>query len=165
MVRKVLTRLFFFLSSRLYLNFIDLRYGKNCRFIDLSLKTFGSEAYLITIGSNVTISSGVRFINHDGGVWVFREKYPKVDVIKPIAIGNNVFVGLNSIIMPGAVIGDNTVIGAGAVVTGNLSGDAVYAGVPARKLCSLEAYEKSMLSQSVETKGLTYKEKKSRLKK
>lgn len=160
MLRKILVRLSYMFSTKMFLKIIEVKYGQNCRFIDLSLKTFGSEAYLITIGNNVTISAGVRFINHDGGVWVFRGKHPKIDIIKPIIIGNNVFIGMNSIILPGVVVGDNTVIGAGSVVSGNLPGNAVYAGVPARQIHSIEDYETSMVDQSLETKGMPYKEKK-----
>lgn len=50
------------------------------------------------------------------------------------------FVGQKSLILKGAEIGDNTIIGAGSVVTGRLDGNAVYAGAPAKKISSLEAY-------------------------
>ena len=45
-----------------------------------------------------------------------------------------------SLILKGAEIGDNTIVGAGSVVTGRLEGNAVYAGAPAKKISSLEAY-------------------------
>lgn len=74
--------------------------------------SFGSEPYLITIGNNVRITSGCRFITHDGGVWVLRnlKKLENGDLFGKITIGNNVHIGINSIIMPNVSIGDNCVI-------------------------------------------------------
>ena len=52
---------------------LGVRVGHGCRFLGLKLGTFGTEPYLIKIGDHVTLTYGVKFINHDGGVWVFRE--------------------------------------------------------------------------------------------
>ena len=71
--------------------------GERCRLIDIDSRTFSSEPYLISLGNHVTLTTGVRFITHDGGVWVFRDENPEIDVIAPIKIGNNVFVGNNVI--------------------------------------------------------------------
>lgn len=142
------------------MRFVGVRYGENCRFIKLDLNTFGSEPYLIAIGNHVTIASGVKFVTHDGGVWVVRDKHPKLDVIAKVTIGNNVFIGMNSIIMPGVVIGDNCIIGAGSVVTKNVPDNKVFAGVPAKKIRDLNEYEEKVLRIGVNTKGLSYSEKK-----
>jgi acetyltransferase-like isoleucine patch superfamily enzyme len=125
--------------------------GENCRFIGKI--DFGSEPYLINIGSNVSITSSY-FVNHDGGVWVLRQAYPKIDIVKPIYIGDNVFIGSNCIIMPGVTIGSNIVVGAGSIVTKDLPSDAVYAGVPARYIKSLSDYKESSLANTLDTKGL-----------
>lgn len=53
-------------------------------------------------------------------------------VSAPITIGNNVWVGAKATILPGVVIGDNAVIGAGAVVTRDVPAYAVAVGIPAR---------------------------------
>ena len=102
--------------------------------------TFGSEPYLISIGHHVTVTSGVQFVTHDGGVWVFREQDPDIDVFGPITIGNNVFIGINAIIMPGVSIGENCVIGAGTVVTRSVPSNTVAVGVPARKIATIDEY-------------------------
>ncbi|WP_404339927.1 acyltransferase [Pseudoalteromonas mariniglutinosa] len=128
--------------------------GHGCRFIGKI--EFGSEPYLIKIGNNVSITSSY-FVNHDGGVWVFRDEYPSIDVVKPINIGDNVFIGSHCIIMPGVTIGSNVVIGAGSVVTKSLDSDAVYAGVPAKKIKSLADYKKTALMNNVDTKGMNCK--------
>jgi maltose O-acetyltransferase len=51
---------------------------------------------------------------------------------KPVAIGNNVWLGAGVVVDPGVTIGDDTVVGAGAVVTRDLPAGVVAAGVPAR---------------------------------
>lgn len=55
-------------------------------------------------------------------------------------IGDNVFIGMNAIILMGSHIGNNVIIGAGAVVSGVVEDDSVYAGNPARKICALEEF-------------------------
>lgn len=51
-----------------------------------------------------------------------------------VHIGNNVFIGANCTILPGARIRDNVVVGAGSVVTGELAPNTVYAGAPCRPI-------------------------------
>src|SRR6476620_11192623 len=113
---------------------VGVSVGTDCRFIGTSAATFGSEPYLITIGNHVTLTAGVRFLTHDGGVWTLRHIDPAMDVIAPIAVGDNVFIGLNAIILPGVRIGSNVVIGAGSVVTKDVPDNTVAAGNPARVL-------------------------------
>lgn len=139
-----------------YYRSIGVEIGDNCRLIgDVG---FGSEPYLIKLGSHVSITTS-KFITHDGGVWVFRDDYPLIDVIAPIIVGNNVFIGANCTIMPGVTIGNNVVIGAGSIVTKNLEENAVYAGIPARLVKSLDEYKKNILEKSIMTKGLNDIEK------
>jgi maltose O-acetyltransferase len=56
---------------------------------------------------------------------------------QPVVIGDGCWIGARAVIMPGVVIGAGTVIAAGSVVTGTCDADALYAGVPARKVRSL----------------------------
>lgn len=133
--------------------------GERCRFLGTSAHTFGSEPYLITIGDHVTITGEVRFVTHDGGVWVFRDELPGIDVVAPITVGNNVFIGLRTVVMPGVTIGNNVVIAAGSVVTRDIPANVVAAGVPARVIRKLEEYRESALARSVETKALSPKDK------
>lgn len=116
--------------------------GKEVRFIGLNPNggQFGSEPYLIEIGDHVTITANVQFVNHDGGMWVFRQQYPSLNRFGKIKIGDNCFIGYGSIIMPGVTIGSNCVIGAGSVVNKDIADNIVAAGVPARKICSTEEY-------------------------
>ena len=116
--------------------------GKNVRFIGLSPngEQFGSEPYLIEIGDNVTITAKVQFVNHDGGLHVFRNEHKDLNKYGRIKIGNNCFVGVRSIILPGVSIGDNCVVGAGSIVTKDIASGSVVAGVPAKVICSTKDY-------------------------
>lgn len=130
-----------FLSPNNYAKLIGVKFGANCK---LRTKYFGTEPYLIEIGDNVQTSTNVYFINHDGGVGVLRNLYKdlkKIDLIKKIVIGNNVFIGFNVTILLGTKIGDNVIIGAGSVVRGELKSNSVYAGVPVKYICSLDDYK------------------------
>lgn len=57
-----------------------------------------------------------------------------------IKIGSNVFVGINSIILPNVSICDNVVIGAGTIVCNDIKTDGIYVGVPAKKISSFNEY-------------------------
>jgi acetyltransferase-like isoleucine patch superfamily enzyme len=145
---------------------LGLRFGNGCRFISINRETFGSEPYLIQLGDQVSISSGVRFVNHDGGVWVLRHMYKnleQIDLFKRIVIGNNVFIGLNVIILPGVHIGDNCIIGAGAIVTKSFENNSILAGIPARKISDVADYLSNQQDRFMYTKNLTAFQKKAYL--
>ena len=135
---------------------LGVRVGRDCRIYDCH---FGSEPYLITIGDHVTITAGVQFYTHDGGVWVFRDEFPDIELFAPIRIGNNVFIGAYSIILPGALIGDRCVIGAGSVVAGSIPPNSVVAGVPAKVVKSLDEYRAKAMVNAVHIRKLSPGEK------
>ncbi|MEO8582593.1 MAG: acyltransferase [Flavitalea sp.] len=116
-------------KPNIYFKRLGLKVGKNCR---IYTSRFGSEPYLITIGNNVTITSGVCFITHDGSGTLMRDEKGRRYVFQPIEIGNNVFVGVNSILLPGVKIEDNVIVAAGSVVTKSIPSGSIVAGVPAR---------------------------------
>lgn len=138
---------------------IGVQIGDNCRLLDTTAYTFGSEPYLIKLGNHVTITSGVKFVTHDGGVWVFRDKYPDVDIIAPITIGNNVFIGFDVLVLPGVTIGDNCVIGAGSVVTRDIPSGTVAAGIPARPLKTVDEYWDKIKDKAFHIRSLPRDEK------
>lgn len=121
-----------------YAKKIGVRIGKN--FHAYGQVFYGSEPWIITIGDNVSLTNNVTFVTHDGGTIVLRKKIPDLEITKPITIGSNVFIGINTIIMPGVNIGDNVIVGAGSVVTKSLSSNAVYAGNPAKFIKTLDSY-------------------------
>lgn len=155
---KLLKSLF---SANRYACYQGVKLGRNCK---LNKKVhFGSEPYLVSIGDNFYCSVNVFFITHDGSVNVFRNLHPdcfNVDYIKPISVGDNVFLGCNTTILPGAEIGSNVIIGAGSVVRGCLESNSVYAGVPAKKIMSLESYYQKKQSDFLYTHNFNKHDKK-----
>ena len=121
--------------------------GENNRFLSCN---FGSEPWLITIGSHVCISGNVTFLTHDGSTWCFREQEGYKHIIKfgAITIKDNCFIGHSSIIMPGVTIGENSIVGAGAVVTKDVPSNSVVAGVPAKVLCTSDEYAEKLLKNT-----------------
>jgi len=85
----------------------------------------------ITIGDDVQIGPRVQLLTptHPVDAELRRAKW---EAAEPIAIGDNVWLGGGVIVCPGVTIGDDTVVGAGAVVTRDLPSGVVAAGVPAR---------------------------------
>ncbi len=100
--------------------------GRGCEF-----NSTGS----ITVGHDALIASGCRFIDHDHDIVREGEamnKRPNRTV--PIALGNDVWLGVNVVVLKGVTIGDGAVVGAGAVVTKSIPAYEIWAGVPARKI-------------------------------
>ena len=125
----------------------------------------GSEPWLITLRNNVYLTNGVRFICHDGGTLLFRDKISDLEITKPIVLGSNVYVGNNVIFLPGSTVGNNVVIGAGAVVSGNIPDNSVAVGVPAKVIKSIDAYFEKIQRESLHLGDLKGKEKDDALKK
>ena len=138
-----------------YAKKIGVTVGNNCRLIKVD---FSTEPYLITLGNHVSATK-VRFETHDGGVWIARDKFPEIDVVKPITIGNNVFIGYGSIILPGVTIGDNVIIGAHSVVSKDVPSDVVVAGVPARMIKAVDEYIDKSIKGGDETKSFSFDKK------
>lgn len=89
----------------------------------------------IKIGDNCRIGANTKIFDNDFhpvDPTLRLEASNKNMTVKPVAIGNNVFIGCNSIILKGTAIGDNTTIGAGSVVSGNIPANCVAAGNPAK---------------------------------
>ena len=107
----------------------NVRIGKNCR-----IQSHAFICELVEIGDHCFISHGAMFIND-----LFSEGGPakgKKELWKATRIGNHVSIGTNATILPVSIC-DHVVIGAGSVVTHNITEPGVYAGNPARKIRDL----------------------------
>lgn len=81
------------------------------------------EAKLIKMHDNVVVASEVLFVNHDVMHHMFKNIKPGKNFklnLGAIDIGNNVFIGSRSVILPNTKIEDNVIIGAGSIVTGQI---------------------------------------------
>lgn len=148
-MKQLLRRLIFpdTYSSEAYIKALRNKYnidiGENCIiwspnkvYIDIQ------RPHLLHIGNYVKITSGVNIICHDysRSVLMSVPGYENVGEARETYIGDNVFIGMNSIILMGSVIGDNCIIGAGSVVSGKFENNSIIAGNPAKRICSLEDY-------------------------
>lgn len=95
-----------------------------------------SHCWLIRIGDNVTFAPRVHVLAHDAST----KRVLGYTRIALTSIGNDVFVGASSTIMPGVTVGDGAVVGAGSVVTKDVAPGTVVAGNPAKPICSTEDY-------------------------
>ncbi len=141
---------------------IGIRIGRNCR---LFRADWGTEPYLIEIGDHVVVSNNVRFLTHDGAVWVFREEFPDLDIFGSIKVGNNVCLGFNVLLLPNTEIGDNCIVGAGSVVKGKIPPDSVVFGNPAKVIMPMGLHKRMVLMSRFRcnSKGMSYPEKKKML--
>jgi acetyltransferase-like isoleucine patch superfamily enzyme len=103
----------------------DVFIGKYCIIDD----TFPE---LITIEDGVNMSFGVTIVAHDASK----------DEVAGVLIKRGAYLGTRSVILPGVIIGEKSVIGAGAVVTSDVQPETKVAGVPAR---IIEQSEKNMI--------------------
>ena len=111
---------------------------------------------MVEIGDNFTSAPGVQITAHDASTFKHTGKYR----IEKVTIGNNVFIGANSVILPGVTLGDNVIIGAGSVVTKDIPANTVAAGNPIKIMCSVDDYIKKCEKRNVlydSTKTFLYK--------
>lgn len=115
-----------------YFRGLGFQIGDGCRLIAPTHGMLGTEPALVRIGNDVTISTEVLFVTHDGAVWPLRPDVGPVDVYGRIEIADGAFVGARAILLPGIRIGRRAVVGAGAVVSRSVPDNVVVAGAPAR---------------------------------
>ena len=96
----------------------------------------GRTPYLLEIGNNVVISINVTILTHDA-----TSAYAG-DLIKvgPVTIRDHCFIGANSTILCNVTIGPDSIVGAGSIVSRDIPANSVYAGNPARFVCTVEEF-------------------------
>ncbi len=108
----------------------DIRIGKNVVIMNgFRCMSMGG----VTIGDNVNISFGCTIVTNDHDL---REK--NILLCRPVTIKNNVWIGANVTILPGVTIGENSVVGAGAIVTKDVPDNSVAVGNPAKVIKTIK---------------------------
>ena len=93
----------------------------------------------IEIGDNVKITRWSMILSYDSSKEMFKDMGEAYNKVK---IGNNVYIGACSIIMPGVTIGDNVIIGANSLVNQNIPSNCIVAGTPAKKIRDIKGYSR-----------------------
>lgn len=149
-IQKRLIGLLVYFDSRLYMKLYNKVLARNGfklkgtpRFIARSVKFDDFDR--ITLGDRLVVSMNVHFLTHDYSyttALISIDKKPNSDVgvIREIVVGDNVFIGMNSIILPGTRIGNNVIVGAGSVVRGTIPDFSVVTGNPAKVISDIRDY-------------------------
>nr|WP_298927238.1 acyltransferase [uncultured Allomuricauda sp.] len=140
-------------SGAEYAKSMGVQVGEDSRILTTN---FGSEPWLISIGNKVTITSGVKLLTHDGAAWLIEDEKGRREHFARVTIGNNVFIGINSIVMPGVVIEDNVIVAAGSVVTKSVPNGLIVGGNPVKIIGKFEDYKKKALESFVSRKEMDF---------
>ena len=110
--------------------------------------------WMLKIGKYCKITRGVTILTHDYSRSVLRRAYGEIlGEAALTTIGDNVFIGVNSIVLMGAQVGNNVIVGAGSVVSGTIPDNVVIAGNPAKIVRSLDEHyqrrKEKILSEAI----------------
>lgn len=110
-----------------------------------------TRPYLLKIGSYTKITGGCVILTHDYSLSVLRRVYGDwIGEGAVTEIGDNCFIGMNSIILMGSRIGNNVIVGAGSVVHGEIPDNVVVAGNPAKVICTLDEHYRKRKEKTIE---------------
>ena len=143
MIKQLLEKVSWYRNPIKYARNHGMKIGEKCSISSHS--DIGTEPYLVELGNHVEITSDCHLITHDGAIWVLpilRGGVFSLDQVHKygkITIGDNSYIGIGSIILPGVTIGKNCIIGAGSVVTKNIPDNSVACGVPAKVIKTVDA--------------------------
>ena len=139
-LRKIISK-----RRSLYYHKLGIKIGKNSK-IEKDVFIDPSFPWLVSIGNNVTIAPRTFILAHDGST----KKQIGYSKIGRVIIEDNVFIGANCTILPNVKIGQNSIIGAGSVVTKDIPENVLAVGNPARVISTVDEYKnknKSMIKQ------------------
>lgn len=149
-VLKFFIGIFVYINHRLYMKLY------NCLLKSSGMKIIGTPRFIaksvkfddfnrIILNDRLVVSMNVHFLTHDYSyttALISIDEKPKTDIgiIRGIKVGRNVFIGMNSILLPGTIIGENVIIGAGSVVRGSIPDNVIATGNPAKIIGSIHDY-------------------------
>ncbi|WP_085681144.1 acyltransferase [Limosilactobacillus reuteri] len=142
-------------TSKTYLSYLQKRgvsIGKGVEiFRPLKTTIDVQNPHLLSIGDFVQMTGPVTILTHDYSWCVLKRKYGYIyGNQERTTIGNNVFIGWGATILAGSTIGDNVIIGANSLVSGKIESNSVYAGIPAKRIMSLEKYKEKRAERQLE---------------
>lgn len=153
-IRKIIRRIVFghSCSPECYVDWlknVGVSIGKGTIFFDpINTIVDTQNPKLISIGENVRITSGCKILTHDFSSSVLGGMYGQcIGALGTVDIGNNVFIGMNTVILRNTKIGDNVIIGAGSIVSGELESNSVYVGNPAKKMMTIDKFYERRLEK------------------
>ena len=121
-LRKFLWKRFSLLHSTYLRKFYGMQIGKNVKIAMSAILDRSINPKGIHIGDNVAIGRDAIILAHDASRKMKSNTF----------IGNNCFIGIRAIILPGITLGDEVIVGAGSVVTKNFPSNCIIAGNPAK---------------------------------
>lgn len=114
---------------------LGLNVGENFAMLD-DVYIDPSHVWLISIGDDVTLAPHAQILAHDAST----KRHVGMTRLGKVIIGDRVFIGASSIVMPGVTIGSDVIIGAGSIVTRDIPSGVVAAGNPARVRCTIREF-------------------------
>ncbi|MBN2284806.1 MAG: acyltransferase [Tissierellales bacterium] len=145
-----------------------LHLGENVTIMP-SVRIDDEYPFLIEIGDNCSLSHGVTILAHDATTFKFTQGYTKLE---KVVIHDNVYFGENVIVLPGSVIGPNSLVASGSVVNKRIPPNSCNAGIPARRYHDFGEFidnHKKLISQNAifeykELHGPNYREARQKVK-
>lgn len=126
--------------TKLYLKRIKqkgFKHGHNFN-IEKGANVDAAFCHMISCGDNVTLTKDVYILAHDASMKKFLGKTK----IAPVCLGNNVFIGAKTVILPGVTIGDNVIIATNSSVTKDVPSNEVWGGNPAKFIMTTDDFLK-----------------------
>lgn len=128
--------------------------GENCLIQKRKLPLYSNLVYL---HNNVKIASNVGFVTHDIIHTMLNQKFPGAGYTKRVGcieVMDNVFIGSGTRILYNTRIGSNVIIGSDSLINKDIPDNSVYAGVPARFICTFDEYVEKAKAYSARFKDL-----------
>lgn len=119
-----------------------LTIGQDCHIMGECIFDPG-HCWLISMGDRVTCAPRVHILAHDAST----KRILGYTAIGKVIIGNDVFIGAGSIILPNVTIGNHVIVGAGSVVTHSIPDGSVAVGNPAKVIGTYDAYVQKRKTQ------------------